>query len=35
MIESGISKKKRRDKSLIDKISAVLILQAYLEKRNF
>ena len=30
MILSGITKKKRRDKSLVDKISATLILQTYL-----
>ncbi len=30
MIASGISKKKRRDKGLVDKISATLILQDYL-----
>lgn len=32
LLESGAKKKKRRDKSLIDKISAVLILQDYMEK---
>lgn len=33
--ESGLKKKKRRDKGLIDKISAVLILEDYLdEQRN-
>lgn len=32
MIDSGIGKKKRRDKNLIDKISASLILQSYLGK---
>ena len=30
MIDSGISKKARKDKSLIDKISATIILQSYL-----
>lgn len=30
ILQSGISKSKRRDKSLVDKISAVLILQKYL-----
>lgn len=30
MIDSGIGKKARRDKSLIDKISATIILQSYL-----
>lgn len=28
--ESGLSKKKRKDKRLVDKISAILILQTYL-----
>lgn len=31
MIEGGIRKKARRDKALVDKISAVIILQSYLE----
>ena len=31
LLKSGLSKKKRRDKSLVDKISAVLILQDYLQ----
>lgn len=36
ILQSGAGKKKRRDKSLVDKISAVLILQDYMEsKRNF
>jgi len=30
ILQSGISKSKRRDKNLVDKISAVLILQKYL-----
>ena len=30
LLHSGVSKKKRRDKSKVDRISAVLILQAYL-----
>jgi putative Holliday junction resolvase len=34
MLQSGISKTKRRDKKMIDKISAVLILQSYLERKN-
>ncbi len=32
LIESGVSKKRRRDKSLIDEVSATLILQAHLSK---
>lgn len=34
ILQSGAKKKKRRDKALVDKISAVLILQEYLEN-NF
>jgi putative Holliday junction resolvase len=34
MIDSGISKTKRRDKKLVDKISAVLILQQYMERKS-
>jgi len=30
---SGINKKKRKNKSLVDKISATIILQSYLEKK--
>jgi putative Holliday junction resolvase len=30
MIDSGMSKKKRRDKAIIDTVSAVLILQSYM-----
>lgn len=32
--QSGLSKKKRQDKALIDSVSAVLILQSYLERRE-
>jgi putative Holliday junction resolvase len=34
MLDSGIGKKKRQDKGLLDKISATLILQSYLEVNN-
>ena len=34
ILMSGAKKKKRRDKALIDKVSAVLILQDYLETRR-
>jgi putative Holliday junction resolvase len=34
IVRSGLRKKKRRDKSLIDKVSAVLILQEYLGHLN-
>ena len=30
MIDSGLNKKKRRNKGLVDKISATIILQSYL-----
>ncbi len=33
MVEGGLKKKKRRDKALIDEISATLILQAYLNRK--
>jgi putative Holliday junction resolvase len=35
IIEGGVKKKKRRDKSIADRISASLILRSYLEKRSF
>jgi len=35
IIDGGVKKKDRRDKTLADKISASLILQAFLEKRKF
>jgi putative holliday junction resolvase len=31
ILKSGVKKKKRQDKSLVDKISAILILQDYME----
>ena len=34
MIDAGFSKKARRNKSNVDKISATLILQSYMEERN-
>lgn len=35
MIDGGLGKKARRDKALIDKVSATIILQSYMEtKRN-
>ena len=33
ILQSGAKKKKRRDKSLVDKVSAALILQAYMDGR--
>lgn len=35
ILQSGVSQKKRRDKSLVDKISAVLILQEYMERTQY
>lgn len=33
MVEGGLKRKKRRDKSLVDEISATLILQAFLNRK--
>lgn len=35
MIDSGINKKARQNKALVDQISATLILQSYLEQKQF
>ena len=35
MLEGGLRKKKRQDKALVDEISAVIILQAYLESKKY
>ena len=35
MIDGGLKKKKRQDKALVDEISAVLILQNYLESTKY
>ena len=34
ILDSGIGKKKRQDKELVDKISATIILQDYLESKR-
>lgn len=34
ILKSGARQKKRRDKSLVDKVSAAIILQAFMEKRR-
>ncbi len=34
MVEGGVKKKKRQDKALVDEISAVIILQSYLESKK-
>ncbi len=33
ILQSGAKKKKRQDKSLVDRVSAALILQAYMERK--
>ncbi|WP_099462907.1 MULTISPECIES: Holliday junction resolvase RuvX [Parabacteroides] len=35
MLEGGLKKKKRQEKGLVDEISAVIILQAYLESKKY
>lgn len=35
MIDGGLKKKRRQDKGLVDEISAVIILQAYLESIKY
>ena len=35
MLEGGLKKKKRQDKGLVDEISAVIILQTYLESKKY
>ncbi|MDR2496767.1 MAG: Holliday junction resolvase RuvX [Tannerellaceae bacterium] len=35
MISGGLKKKKRRDKALVDEVSAVIILQSYLESKYY
>jgi len=34
MIDGGLKKKARRDKAMVDKISATIILQSYLEQKG-
>ena len=34
MIDGGLGKKKRQDKALIDKVSATILLQSYLEMKD-
>jgi putative Holliday junction resolvase len=34
MIDSGLKKKDRQNKELVDEISATIILQSYMEKKN-
>jgi putative holliday junction resolvase len=34
MIDGGVRKRKRQDKSMVDKISAAIILQSFLDKRH-
>jgi putative Holliday junction resolvase len=35
MIDGGLKKQQRQNKELIDKISATIILQSYLEQKRF
>ena len=35
MLEGGLRKKKRQEKALVDEISAVIILQVYLESKKY
>ncbi len=35
MIDGGVKKKDRQNKALVDTISATIILQSYMESRNF
>lgn len=35
MIDGGVKKKDRRDKGMVDRISASILLQTYLEKKAF
>jgi len=34
MIDGGLKKQARKDKSIVDKVSAAIILQSYLDKRS-
>jgi len=34
MVEGGVKKKQRQDKAMVDKISAAIILQSFLDKRQ-
>jgi putative Holliday junction resolvase len=35
MIEGGLGRMARRDKALVDKVSATLILESYMESRQY
>jgi putative Holliday junction resolvase len=35
LLDSGVKKKNRKDKALIDEVSATLILQSYMEQNKF
>ncbi|MBF4986489.1 RuvX/YqgF family protein, partial [Nonlabens mediterrranea] len=34
MIDSGLSKSKRRNKALVDEIAATIILQTYMDRKS-
>jgi len=35
ILQSGVGRKKRRDKGLVDKVAATIILQEYLEAHKY
>ena len=35
MIDGGLNKKQRRNKALVDEVSATIILQSFMEQQNF
>jgi len=35
IIEAGFGKKKRQNKALVDEVSATIILQSYMEQKNY
>ena len=35
MIDSGLKKKARQNKALVDEVSATIILQSFMEQQNF
>ena len=35
IIDSGLKKKDRQDKSLVDSVAATILLQSYMEQKNF
>ena len=35
ILEAGFGKKKRQNKALVDEVSAIIILQSYMEQKNY